>query len=539
MALMKNDTTKQTAARNYSVAALIVALLACIATFFLGVIRGLVAAQVFTVTNVESLQRYLLVSAGFIVIGVAAYAILEPERVRRFLTGRQARYGSNAFIMSIAFAGILIIGNVLAYQNPVPIADLTEDQVNTLAPETLTAIERLPQQVTATAFFSQNSNKETATQLLDKIKSNSNGKFDYQFIDPDRDPQAAINAGITGDGKILLEMGEQKEIIAFASETEILKGMSRLISPGSNVVYFLTGHGEKDVEQGGEASMTRAKSTLENKNYVVKPLNLLIDNQIPDDATVIVIAGPLQPLSENEVNLLKEYLVTGGSLLVMEDPTGLTEFGDATDPLAEMLTTDWGITFNNDIVIDLNSPQPTTAAAAFYDTHPVTTNMNNLVSFYPFTRSISMAGTVEGVTLTPLVQTNERSWGETDFQSLTTGGNPVAFDEGIETLGPLTLAIAGENTTTKGRVVVFGTSLFGVDQIFDQYGNGDMFVNSVDWTAEQDNIIDITPKTPTQRTFTPPGQIQWIAILLGSVLIIPGLVVFAGFSTWLARRRQG
>jgi len=150
-----------------------------------------------------------------------------------------------------------------------------------------------------------------------------------------------------------------------------------------------------------------------------------------------------------------------------------------------------------------------------------------------------MASTVDGVTLSPLVQTNERSWGETDFKSLSQQGGQVGFDEGVDTLGPLTLAIAGENTTTKGRVVVFGTSLFAVDQIFDQYGNGDMFVNSVDWSAEQEDIANITPKTPTERTFNPPDQIQWIAILLGSVLIIPGLVVFAGFSSWLTRRRQG
>jgi ABC-type uncharacterized transport system involved in gliding motility auxiliary subunit len=78
-----------------------------------------------------------------------------------------------------------------------------------------------------------------------------------------------------------------------------------------------------------------------------------------------------------------------------------------------------------------------------------------------------------------------------------------------------------------------------VDQIFDAYGNGDMFVNSVDWGAEQEDLANITPKTPTERTFNIPGQFQWIAILLGSVFIIPGLVVVAGISSWLARRRQG
>ena len=533
-----NDKNQSTA-RNYSIIALIFALLACIATFFLGVMRGLISMQVFSGMEAEAANRYLLVSAGLIILGLAAYAIMEPDRVRRFFTGRQARYGSNALVMTIAFLGILIVGNVLAYQNPIPIGDLTEDKVNTLSPELTTALGTLPENVTATAFFSQGSNTETTDQLLNNIKANSNGKFDYQFINPDRDPQAAMNAGITGDGKILLQMGDRKEIVAFASESEILKGMLRLLNPGNNVLYFLTGHGERDIEQSGEASITRAKTTLESKNYTVKTLNLLAENQIPEDASLIVIAGPLQPVSEEEVQLLKDYLASGGSLIVMEDPTALTEFGDASDPLADMLAQDWGITLNNDIVIDLNSPQITTATAAYYDSaHPVTVNMNNLVAFFPFSRSLTLAGTTEGATLTPLVQTNERSWGETDFTSLTQGGSELGMDPN-EVQGPLTLAVAAENSATGGRMVVFGTSNFAVDQIFDAYGNGDMFVNSVDWSAEQEDLANITPKTPTERTFKIPSQPVWIVILLGTVLVIPGLVVLAGVSTWLSRRRKG
>lgn len=531
----KNNST----ARNYSIIALIFALLACIATFFLGITRGLVSMQVFSGLTAEDINRYLLVSTGLIILGLAAYAIMEPDRVRRFFTGRQARYGSNALIMTIAFLGILIVGNVLAFQNPKQVLDLTEDNANTLSPELSSALKTLPEKVTATAFFSQGNSPESAEQLLSNIKANSNGKFDYQFINPDRDPQAAINAGITGDGKILLQMGDRKEIVAFASESEILKGLLRLLSPGSHIVYFLTGHGEKDVEQAGEASLTRAKSTLESKNYTVKTLNLLAENQIPEDASLIVIAGPLQPVSADEVKLLKAYLDKGGSLIVMEDPTALTEFGDADDPLADMLAQDWGITLNNDIVIDLNSTQPTTAASAYYDSaHPITVNMNNLAAFFPFTRSFTLATSMEGITLTPLVQTNERSWGETDFQSLTQGGSEVSMDS-TEVQGPLSLAVAGENSTTGGRVVVFGTSNFAVDQIFDAYGNGDMFVNSVDWAAEQEDLANITPKTPIERTFKIPSQPVWILILLSSVFVIPGLVVLAGVSTWLSRRRKG
>jgi ABC-type uncharacterized transport system involved in gliding motility auxiliary subunit len=261
----------------------------------------------------------------------------------------------------------------------------------------------------------------------------------------------------------------------------------------------------------------------------VKTLNLLVENKIPEDADAIVIAGPLKPVSSNEVKLLKEYLAAGGSLLIMEDPTPLTNFGDASDPLAEMLAKDWGIVLENNLVLDLESPQITTAAAAFYDTaHPITSNTNNLVAFFPFTQSLTIASTENAdIILTALVQTNQRSWGETDFNSLSTG--QVSFDETTEQVGPLTLAVAGENITTGGRVVVFGTSNLAVDQIFDSYGNGDMFVNSVDWSAEQEDLVNITPKQTITRTFLPASQLRILMLML----------IALGILTWLQRRRQG
>ncbi|MGE5776894.1 MAG: GldG family protein [Chloroflexota bacterium] len=537
---MNKKKQSQKQERNYSFVALIFAGLAGVALLFLAITRGLVAMGTFTVANTDNLNRWMFVSAGLIILGLAAYAVMEPDQVRRFFTGRQARYGSNTLIMVIAFLGILIVGNVLAYQNPVKVADMTEDKTNTLSPELAGIVSNLPEKVTATGFFAQGSNTDAADKLLGNIKASSNGKFEYSFSNPDRDPQAAKKAGITGDGKILLEMGGRKEIVAYASEEEMLKGFERLTHPEANVVYFLTGHGERDIEQGSDAAMTKARSALETKNYTVKTLNLVAESKVPDDANVIIIAGPVKAVSTEEVKLLKGYLDKGGSLIVMEDPTALTDIGDADDPLSDMLSKDWGIVLNNDIVIDLDSPQPTTAVAAMYDvSHDVTRNMNNLITYYPDTRSLKMGNSVEGVTLNQLVQTNTRSWGETDFKSLTEGGDPVGFDQETETQGPLTLAIAGENATTQGQVVVFGTSKLAVDQLFDAYGNGDMFVNSVDWTAARSNLGTIAPKESTERTFKAPGQLQWIVILLGSVCLIPGLIVLAGASMWLSRRRRG
>ncbi len=533
---MSNQTTK----KNYSSVALIVALVAFIAALLLGIVRGMIAWNVFTVANVDKLNQAIIVSFAIAVLSIATYAIMEPERVRRYLTGRQARYSSNALIMTVALLFILGLLNVL-FTNPKfglnQPHDFTENKTNTLAPETLSALEALPEKVIATAFFAA-SDPTSATEILNKVRNNSSGKFDYKFINPDLDPQAAMNAGVTGEGKIHLQMGDKSVIVAYASEEEILKGLLRLLNPESSVIYFLTGHAEHDTDQGGDASMTRAVGTLQSKNYSVKTLNLLVDNKIPEDARVIVIAGPKKPLSQDEVELLKDFLDKGGSLIVMEDPTALTDFGEQGDPLAELLSEEWGIAFNNDVVVDLNSANPTIATAAYYDsTHPITVSMNKLISFYPFTRSLSVADpAANGITLTQLVRTTDRSWGETDFASLSEGSLGRSDNEAV---GPLTLAVAGENPATKGRVVVFGTSEFAVDQIFDRLGNGDMFVNSVDWAAEQESLASITPKNTIEQTFNPPSQLYGILIFLTSIFIIPGLIILSGASTWLTRRRQG
>jgi ABC-type uncharacterized transport system involved in gliding motility auxiliary subunit len=526
--------TQQPAWRRYTYIALIVAGLALLSTILFLITRGLLNIGVFSGATTETLNRGTYISLAVTVLGLAVYAMLEPDKVRRALSGRQARYGSNTAITFIAFLGILVVINWFVFNNPKNL-DVTQDKSNTLAPQTIQALETLPQPVEAVAFYA-NLSPQSAIELLDKFKANSKGKFTYRFVNPDTDPLAARQAGITGDGKILLQMGDRKEIANFASETELTKALIKLINPETRAVYFLTGHGEPSLE-GGNRSLATAKSTLESKNYTVNSLNLLAENKIPEDALAVIIAGPVKQVSDYEVQLLKQYVDNGGSLIVMEDPLLLTEFGNSPDPLAEYLAADWGISLNDDIIIDLNSQQILNAISASANEHPITKNLSaNYLIIMPQARSISLNTAPQEVTQTALLFTSPNSWGEKNFS--TAEGSQLSFDP-EDVAGPLTLAVAAENTSTKGRVVVFGNSFFATDQMFDVYGNGNFFINSVDWAAEQENLINITPNTPTQRTFTPPTQIQMLIIILGSVLVLPGLVVFAGVSSWLARRRQG
>jgi ABC-type uncharacterized transport system involved in gliding motility auxiliary subunit len=103
----------------------------------------------------------------------------------------------------------------------------------------------------------------------------------------------------------------------------------------------------------------------------------------------------------------------------------------------------------------------------------------------------------------------------------------------------MTLAAAAENGTTNSRVVVFGSSTFAEDDNFDFSGNGDMFVNAVDWLAEKESLIGLTEGEATTRTFTPPGSLQFILTVVSAICIIPLVIIGAGVYAWVMRRRRG
>lgn len=503
------------------------------AGLYLSLLAALVSATLYIVQR--EWNTYLQISLALIVVGLAIYALLDPEKVRATLTGRQAKYGSNAAILTVAFVGILVVINYLGRENTVR-KDLTEDQQNTLAVETLDTLARLPEPVEVQAFYDRLST-ETAAQLLDQYKFESDGKLDYRFINPVEDPILANQAGITQDGTLLFKMGARQELVTLVTEREMTAALVRLMSQESLTVYFLTGHGERSISETGNDGYSAVKQVLESKNYTVAELNLLAVNKIPDDAKVIVIAGPDKPVSQAEVEMLQEFLDIGGSLVVMEEPLPLTQFGDAADPLAGYLQQSLGIIIGNDVIIDKTSQQPVVAVANQYGSHPITERLQGMISFFPSARSVRAAGSNPEVTAVELVLTSPASWAETDLAALEQQqANP---DEGIDQFGPVPLAVASQNQSGKQRVVVYGDSDFVANGNFQGYGNGDVFVNTIDWATEQEELINLTPKDQIQRVLVPPQRYTMGLILFGSVFLLPGIVLVSGILVFLQRRKRG
>lgn len=473
------------------------------------------------------------ISLGVAVIGLASFIILNPGIIRRSISGRQAKHGSNAFLLTLAVLGILSIINLLSYKNTIR-WDLTEDKENTLAKETLSILNSLDTPIQAQAFFSSNLSRESALSLLEKLKIASNGQFDYEFIDPNLQPIQASNAGIVRDGSIVLKMEERQEIVTTITESQVTSALLRLSNPGDRMIYFLSGHGERSITEISEFSYTQAVTELKTKNYNINELNLLATNSIPEDALAIVIAGPVKPLSSKEVQLIKDYQITGGSLIVLYEPSVLTQFDEQEDPLQIYLSEFWSVQINDDFVIDVTAENEMNAIITSFVDHPISDTLT-MVAIMPSTRSVTNNTSTTKVA-SSLAFTSENSWAESDLNSLLQGN--YEFTSGIDIVGPISLAAISEDATTGSRVVVFGDVDFANDSNYTYYGNADLFLNSVDWAANQDNLINLTPRTQTQRVIaTPHVYIQGL-IMFGSIVMLPALIILAAIFVFVRRKRE-
>lgn len=476
------------------------------------------------------------VGLGLIVIGLAVFALFDPEKLREIFTGRQMKYGSNMFVLSIAILGILVVFNFLANKYGSK-WDFTEDRSNTLSTDTISIVKALPENVEALAFFTSSYPTDTAKNLLENLKQNSAGKFSYEFIDPNADPVLAQQYEIKTDGTIIFVMADRQQQIKTVTEDEAATALVKLVNPIESSVYFLTGHGEHDPTKTGEDGMASAVAQLTKKSYTVKTLNLMSTPSIPEDADVIVVAGPQKPVTAEEVALLKSFVDAGNSLVVLEDSVPTTDFGDAVDPLAAYLNSDWGISLDNSLVIDFTSQTPTQPVSASYGDHPIVNRLGGYVTIFPSARSITLANPAPtGITLSGLVYTADNSYAELDIAGLL--NNEYQYDSAVDIPGPITVAAAGSNSTVSSRMVVAGSSYFGVDQNFDAYGNGDLLVNMIDWAAENESVINLTPRARTNRILVSPSTVGMGVIFLVSVVAIPVAILIGGIAVWIQRRKR-
>jgi ABC-type uncharacterized transport system involved in gliding motility auxiliary subunit len=499
----------------------------------------------YSVRSIWSTYQTIAVIAGGLLV-VVSLAVKLPD-IRRGLGRRSARFGINSAASVVLFLGILAFVNYLGAQH-VKRVDMTTEKIYSLSDQSVNVAQQINQDLHIRAFY-PGGDYAPARDLLDLYRD-KNKRISFEFIDPDKQPQLAAQYGVTayGDfsnpmtgesfryGTLILEMGDKKERIEKQSEPlreeDFTNALTKIAKGQKKTIYFTEGHGEKGIDNTDRTGYSLAKAQLENENYVVKTVNLVRVGKVPEDAAVLVIAGATAEPFANELDSVDGYLKNGGSVLVLLDPAPAAS-------LAELLQK-WSIDVGNNVVLDptglgrLLGMGPAAPLAANYGANKITERMRTM-TFFPMARSVSPAATpAEGITTEKLIQTNERSWGETN-----TKNNEAQFDDKIDLKGPISLAtVATKNLGDKKemRLVVYGDSDFATNVYYQQAANGNLFMNTVSWLAQDENFISIRPKDPEDRRLT-MTEAQGRMVSYVSLLLLPVSILVAGVSVWMKRRR--
>lgn len=394
---------------------------------------GLVAG---TLSSWDPLSIGLLIG-GLVLCGL--WLLLLGQAQPGFWGRRSTQAGTNAFVATLSVVVILVALNLLGSRYSSRI-DLTENQVFTLAPESQSIVQDLEQPARVLVFdVSRNPQDQ---QLLESYQR-YNSQFSYEYVDPNAQPRLAQEFGVRTLGEVHLKVGDKNQLVQRLNQAERLSEprltnqLVQIVRDRAPKAYFVVGHGEYDIEniQGGFA---QARTTLEEKSYEVAPLDLSRTGAVPEDADVVIVAGPQQAFFDAEVRALETYLNQGGGLLLLVDPN--------TDPNLDGLLDDWGVTLSDRLILDTSGQGqvvglgPAAPLVTNYGEHPITQAFERGRSFYPLARPVEL-DPPEAVTATAILLTDE----QTQAEQVSADGN-LSVDPNQPPQGPLTLGVALSRT---------------------------------------------------------------------------------------------
>jgi ABC-type uncharacterized transport system involved in gliding motility auxiliary subunit len=489
--------------------------------------------------------------AGF--ASIVLYMLGQWREIGRLFQGRQARLGSMALVSVVAVLGILVILNYLASREKKR-WDLTKNQIYSLSEQTTKLVGGLSSPVKILLFAPE----DEFPSYRDRLDgyANASKQVSVEYIDTAKRPALAKQYDVQVNGTTVFEYMGRVERVTTNTEQDLTNGLIKVLAGKEHKAYFTSGHGEHDpTNSDRRLGYSGIAAGLARDNFKVEKLVLAQESDVPADATLVVVAGPTADFFPPEIEALKRYITKGGKVLFMVDPPDKADSPALSNLVA--LIEEWGVQLGNDIVVDVSGmgqllgTGPEVPVAATYPPHAITEGFT-FVTAYPTARSVTpMPGAgADKPVAQAFVQTSPRSWAEADIKGLITTGE-VAMDPAKgDKQGPISLAVAvsapvgGQPATPAKpdeppkpeiRLAVLGDSDFVANYTGNIRGNADLFLNTVNWLAQQENLIAIRPRQPEDRRITMTAAQQRYVMLL-SMLLVPGTILGAGIYTWWRRR---
>lgn len=538
-------------------------------THFAAITRG--------VLDLRDIVYFLSFTAAFLGL---AYMMIERGRLNlKGSTWRTLRLGTVGILLICVAVNLLgrhIRGRL----------DLTPGKAYTLSSTTRQVLGDLQDVVTLKFFASRELPpqvelvKRDVEDLLGDYEAAAGDnlqllRYTPSAADPDAQAEAermgipAIQFNVLGQEEFQVRQGylglaiqyaDQSANVPFIRQTDDLEyrltsAILALTDPARVTVGFLTGH--------GEAGISGAASTFAEtlgQNYRVVPVDLSGgDAPVPDSVRVLIVQGPVSPLSEEEGDLLRDFLARGGNMFLMVQPLTIDEtqaFPNAQPhPVLDSLLAEYGVAVPEGMVIDHRSSGRVTLSSGSgvsyvvpYPLWPIVVpaSANAIVEglsgvLLPWASPLDLSA-ADTSTVTPLLAT-------TEFGQHLTGPHPlnpqfdwssVAADLRPQPMAAAILprSVGGGETVAGGRLVLVGDADLASNRFVGGEGSNILFLtNAVDWLAQDESLIRIRSKLRGAPPLLYASEGMRDAAKYGSLVGVPLLFVLIGIFR-LARRRR-
>jgi ABC-type uncharacterized transport system involved in gliding motility auxiliary subunit len=406
------------------------------------------------------------------------------------------------------------------------LSDWTYRSRASVPPETRAILAKLDGPVDIVSYASPQGDLRESVATALKRYQQVKPDLHLSFVDPQQDPAAMRNLGITVDGELILHYRDREQRLETLTELTLTDAFERLVRGSDRIVAFVTGDGERRADGQANADFGTFMSQLEHSGMRAVPLNFSQVTSVPDRTDLVVLASPQAALSAGAAKALSDYIANGGNLLWLADP-GNQDPG--LQPLADAL----GIRVLPGVVIDASN-----AALGLKDPRMIA------LGDYPpstITRGFTFATLFPEVA--PLAQTRKSDWKidpvlrtspQATMQSLDSTSSaalkgPLDFGFALSRLSP-------SPAKSEQRVVVIGNGDFLSNSFLGNGGNRALGERIFNWLLGDDQLLSMPPRGAPDRALN-VSQAELDVLSIGFIVALPLLLlVIGGVIAWRRRR---
>lgn len=448
--------------------------------------------------------------------------------------------GLTVLVIAVVIVFNLVVGQIPeAYRN----LDVSSTKIYDISDTTTELLDSLDNEVDMKVLAVKDDTDERITTFLSRYASLSD-KINVEWIDPVLHPSALTDYDTTENtiviscedtGKTttvsfndILVMDQYSyyyygttSYTEFDGEGQLTGAVNYVTNEADHTIYQTTGHGESTLS-------TTITDLMEKNSYTLSEVNLLMSTSIPEDCDLLLMYAPTTDLSEDEAQMLRDYLAGGGKVMILFGDTSSADLPSLAGVLSE-----YGI-----------------EAADGYIADTTRCYQGNYYYIFP---ELSVSGDLaDNISSEMVLLTNAHGMNLTDPErdTISTTSFMASSDQayavteetqqqGSYTLGAVateTIESADEESTESRLTVISAGSLIdqSITDTFPQLENTQIFMNAVTANFEGVQNLSIEAKSlgTEYNTMQHTGLLSFL-VIFG----IPAVILIGGFVVWFRRRR--